>query len=245
MKTAGPVDATDPAKLLAGGADTLRGRLVVVRAGDQPVARAAAAAAAGARAVLLAEPRARPLPAIPAGRIAAPVIGVTGAAAAAVLAEPAGAAVTVGDVVPGSPPLATLPAPGAGAEARAAGALSPFSSRGPAAGGAVKPDVAAPGAALTAVPGNAGAVVGGTAIAAARAALAAAQLVRDRPSASPRELRAALIAAATPDPRLPARGAGAGALAQPGAARDRGRRARRPRHAPTRARGASPACACG
>jgi len=202
LTTAGPVDATDPAELLEGGARSLRGRLVVVRAGDQPVARAAAAAAAGARAVLLAEPRRRPLPAIPAGRIAAPVIGVTGAAAAAVLAEEAGATVAVGDVQPG-------------VEALSATTLSPFSSRGPAAGGGVKPDVAAPGAALTAIPGGAAAVVGGSAVAAARAAIEAARLVRERPGASPRELRRALVAGAEPDPRLSARGAGAGALRRP------------------------------
>ena len=212
LKTAGPVEATDPAELLAGDRAPLRGRVAVVRAGDRPVARAAAAAAAGARAVLLADLRDRPLPAIPAGRIAVPVVGVTGAAAAAVLEQPAGEELTAGDAVPGRPPAATL----RGAEESAAAvALSPFSSRGPAADGAVKPDLAAPGAALTAVPGGAAAVVGGTAIAAARTAVAAAQLVREQPSASPRALRSLLIAAATPDPRLPARGAGAGALAQP------------------------------
>ena len=90
MTTAGPVDATDPSKLLADGSRSLRGRLAIVRAGDEPVTRAAAAAAAGARAVLLAEPRDRPLPAIPAGRIAAPVLGVTGPAAEAVLGEDPG-----------------------------------------------------------------------------------------------------------------------------------------------------------
>ncbi|HTE63815.1 MAG TPA: S8 family serine peptidase, partial [Solirubrobacteraceae bacterium] len=103
----------------------------------------------------------------------------------------------------------------AAAESLSATALSPFSSRGPAAGGSVKPDVAAPGAALTAIAGNGGAVVGGSGVAAARAAIEAARLVRARPSASPRELRAALIAGAHPDPQLPARGAGAGAVRQP------------------------------
>jgi subtilase family protein len=232
MTTAGPVEATDPAELLGDRSQSLRGRLAVVRAGDAPVARAAAAAAAGARAVLLADPRSRPLPSIPAGRVAVPVLGVTGPAAAGVLEEEAGASVEVGDAEPGSPPLARLPASAggtppsgtaggnsqggeAGAEAGGSAALSPFSSRGPAAGGAVKPDVAAPGAALTAIPGNAGAVVGGTAIAAARAALEAAKLARERPSASPRELRAALIAGADPDPRLSTRGAGAGVVRQP------------------------------
>jgi hypothetical protein len=261
MTTAGPVEATDPAELLAQGARSLRGRLVIVRAGDAPAARAAAAAAAGARAVLLADPRNRPLPAIPAGRIAAPVLGVTGKAAEDVLDEEPGASVEVGDVEPGSPPIARLPAPapatgamggdanaggddaaggdedagggsggvgggdenapsddadgGAAAESLSASAVSPFSSRGPAAGGGMKPDVAAPGAALTAVPGNGGAVVGGTAVAAARAAIEVAQLVRDRPSASPRELRDALIGGAEPDPEVSARGAGAGVVRQP------------------------------
>ncbi len=215
LKTAGPVEATDPAELLAADRDALRGRLAVVRAGDRPVARAAAAAAAGARAVLVADPRDRPLPAIPAGRIAVPVAGVTGAAAAAVLEEPAGAELTVGAPSAGRPPAAGLQGT---EEAASAAGLSPFSSRGPAADGRVKPDLAAPGAALTAVPGGAGAIVGGTAIAAARTAVAAAQLVREQPSASPRQLRAALIAAADPDPRTPARGAGAGALVAPPAA---------------------------
>jgi len=274
IETAGPVESTDPAELLRGS--SMRGRIAVVRAGDEPVARAAAAAAAGARAVLLAEPRRRPLPAIPAGRIAAPVLGVTGAAARAVLDEDPGAEVEVGDVEPGRPPAATLPSgtagsgggdagaggeagsgggdagaggeagsgggdAGAGGEAGSAGAdegtageagsaaggagaaaealssatLSPFSSRGPPAGGGTAPGLAAPGAALTAVPGNAAAVVGGSSVAAARVAIEAARLVRERPGATPRELREALIGAAEPDPRLPVRGAGAGALRRP------------------------------
>jgi hypothetical protein len=100
----------------------------------------------------------------------------------------------------------------AAAEALSSAALSPFSSRGPAAGGGIAPGLAAPGAALTAVPGNASAIVGGSAVAAARTAIEAARLVRERPDTTPRELRAALVGAADPDPRLPARGAGAGAL---------------------------------
>jgi hypothetical protein len=210
IETAGPVEATDPAELLRGS--SLRGRLAVVRAGDEPVARAAAAAAAGARAVLLAEPRSRPLPAIPAGRIAAPVLGVTGEAAEAVLEQDAGAEVEVGDVEPGRAP--TSPTVDGG-ESSTGVSVSPFSSRGPAAAGGIAPGLAAPGAALTAVPGNAAAVVGGSAVAAARTAIEAARLVRERPDASPRELREALAGAARPDPRLPTRGAGAGALQRP------------------------------
>jgi len=217
LTTAGPVEATDPSELLGDAAESLRGKVAVVPAGDEPVARAAAAAAAGARVVLLAEERERPLPSIPAGRVVAPVVGVTGAAARAVIDEPPGATVVVGDVQPGSAPAATLPAPAPGAEAERAdaAALSPFSSRGPAAAGAPRPDIAAPGAALAAIPGDAGAVVGGTGVAAARAAIEAARLFRERPNASPGELRAALTAGAEPDPRLPARGAGTGALRQP------------------------------
>jgi len=213
--------APPPRGLRTAVAEGARGRLAVVRAGDAPVAQAAAAAAAGARAVLLAEPRRRrPLPAIPAGRIAVPVLGVTGAAAANVLEQAAGAAVTVGAVRAGRPPAATLASADAveadvEAETGGGGGLSPFSSRGPAAWGGVKPTLAAPGAALTALPGGGGAVVGGSAVAAARTAIAAAQLARARPSAPPRELSAALGAAAAPDPGLPARGAGAGALRPP------------------------------
>ncbi len=125
LRTAGPVEATDPAELLAGGARSLRGRLVVVRAEAEPVARAAAAAAAGARAVLLAEPRDRPLPAIPAGRIAAPVLGVTGEAAEAVLGEEAGAEVEVGDVEPGRPPVSTLSTLGEGSRCPSRSRRSP------------------------------------------------------------------------------------------------------------------------
>ncbi len=210
LTTAVPPETADAARLLREGG--LRGKLAVVRAGDDPVGRAAAAAAAGARAVLVADPRERPLPAVPAGRIAAPVLGVTGEGADAVLDEDAGADVTVGDVTSGAPPAATLQG---AQESGAAAAPAPFTSRGPAAAGTAKPDVAAPGAALTALPGNAGAVAGGTGVAAARAAIEAARLVRERPNASPRELREALIAGAAPDPALPARAAGAGAVRQP------------------------------
>ena len=66
-RTAGPVASTDPRRLQA-----VRGRVAVVRAGADPSARAAAAAAAGARAVLVADPGRGPLPAMPAGRVGVP-----------------------------------------------------------------------------------------------------------------------------------------------------------------------------
>ena len=121
LTTAGPVDATDPAELLKG--KSLRGKLAVVRAGDDPAGQAVAAAAAGARAVLLADPRDRPLPSIPAGRVAAPVLGVTGAAAEDVLGTDAGAEAEVGDAVAGTPPPATLADAGEGSTAIAAVAV--------------------------------------------------------------------------------------------------------------------------
>ncbi|HYI20801.1 MAG TPA: S8 family serine peptidase [Solirubrobacteraceae bacterium] len=208
LRTAGPVEDEDPDAL----GRRVRDRLAVVRAGNDPGARAAAAAAAGARAVLLAEPRAdRPLPSLPAGRVAVPVLGVTGAAAAEVLEEDAGAAVGLGPAVAGA-----VRASGPAAPAGDAG-LSPFSSRGPTAAGSAKPDVAAPGAARTALAGGGGAVAAGTAVAAAHVALAAAQLVRERPSATPQELRRALAGGAEPLARLPARGAGAGLVRVPAA----------------------------
>ena len=218
LRTAGPVRAEDPGDLLGRGAPRLQGRVAVVRAGERPAAQAAAAGAAGARAVLLAEPRERPLPAIPAGRVATPVLGVTGAAARAVLAEPAGAAVEVPPTTaqPGRPGPLAAPVAGAGGDAeRPAPRLSPFSARGPSLAGTVKPDLAAPGAALTAQAGGGAAVAGGTSVAAARAAAEAARLARARPGDTPAGLRAALAGAADPAPALPVAGAGAGALRRP------------------------------
>ena len=95
-KTAGPVTDTDPAVL--GRATTrIRDRIVIVKAGENPAAQAAAAAAVGARAVLLADPADdRPLPAISAGRAAVPVIGITGDAAQKVLEAKPGTEVRFG-----------------------------------------------------------------------------------------------------------------------------------------------------
>ncbi len=83
-KTAGPVEDTDPA-VLGEAAPRIRGKVVIVRAGANPAAQATAAAAVGAAAVLIAQPEDTPLPSMPAGRAAAPVIGVTGEAAKDVL----------------------------------------------------------------------------------------------------------------------------------------------------------------
>ena len=185
---AGPVTSTDAAELLRGG--KLAGRIALVRAEENPVAQATAAASAGARAVLLADPRDRPLPMLPAGRAAAPVIGLTGAAAKAALEAKAGAKVSFGRVAAQSakgtgsgaarpaevPPAARLPEP------------APFSSRGPAFDGSPKPDTLAEGAAVTSV-----GVVTGTAVAAARLAVRASRLSRERPAETPAGLREALV----------------------------------------------------
>ena len=221
LRTAGPVRTADAAALLRGGGTRLTDRLVVVAAGANPSAQAAAAAAAGARAVLLARPGDRPLPAMPAGRVGVPVLGVTGAGAEAVLDAPAGEAVAVGRVRAGrasragAPPAATGAPTAAGAVERGAPSASPFTSRGPALSGEVKPDLAAPGAALTALAGGGTAIAGGSAVAAARTAAEAARLARARPRDRPAEVAAALTAAADPVRGLAVAGAGAGALRRP------------------------------
>jgi hypothetical protein len=91
---------------------------------------------------------------------------------------------------------------------------SPYTSSGPSAGGLAKPDMAAPGSALTVTLGGGAAVAGGTAVAAARVAAAAADLARAHPELTPAQLRAELMASADPADLPPAR-TGAGALRVP------------------------------
>lgn len=195
--TAGPVEDTDSAAL-SDIATQVRGKVVIVRAGANPAAQATAVAAVGAAAVLIAQPTDTPLPALPAGRAAAPVIGVTGEAAQDVLKLEPGTELTFG-----------APTRGPKGEAQAKRNASSFTAQGPSAGGLPKPDLAADGSALT-ISG----VTGGTAIAAAHVAIQAAKLARARPELSPKQLRATLIAAAQPDDLPPDR-AGAGVVAEP------------------------------
>jgi hypothetical protein len=196
-ETAGPVQDIDPA-VLGEAATRIRGKVVIVRAGANPAAQAAAAAAVGAAAVLIAQPADTPLPSLPAGRSAAPVIGVTGEAAKDVLELEPGTSVSFG-----------APTRGAKGETAPARNASTFTAQGPSAGGLPKPDLAADGSALT-ISG----VTGGTAVAAAHVAVEAAKLARARPELSPQQLRATLIAAAQPHD-LPADRAGAGRVAEP------------------------------
>ncbi len=157
LKTARPPDANTTAALLVADVD-LTGRLAVVAAGTNPGARVAAAAGAGAAAVLLAEPRpGHVLPTVPAGRVNVPVLGVAGAAAKAILAlSPGRTAESTGLVTP-RPPFA-------------AGAASRFASVGPAYDGTPKPDLVRPG---TIIAG--GELISGSAVAAARVAVDAAR----------------------------------------------------------------------
>ena len=199
---AGPVTSTDPAELLRGS--KLSGRVALVRAGENPTAQAAAAASAGARAVLLADPRDRPLPMLPAGRAAAPVVGLTGDAAKAALEAKAGAKVAFGRVAVAAA-KGSSGATGGGSGGATALGPAPFSSRGPAFDGSPKPDVLAEGAATTSV-----GLVTGTAVAAARVAVRASRLSRQRPAETPAGLREALIppaaeegAAAPRPPQVP------------------------------------------
>jgi hypothetical protein len=192
---AGPVDATDAEQLLASG-PRLTGQVALVRAGSSPVAQVTAAAAAGARAVLLAEPRRRVLPLMPAGRVAAPVVGLTGAAAKAALAAKRGAAVKFGRVTLERARRGGAAASGgssSGSAGAAAAAPAPFSSRGPALDGTPKPDLIAPGAAIAPIPGGGAALIAGTAVAAARVAVRAARLARQRPAETAAGLREALV----------------------------------------------------
>ena len=199
-RTSRPVIDTDPRALLG---QIGAGQVAVVRAGGErnPAAQAAAAAAAGAVAVLVCDSRDdATLPALPAGRVPVPVLGLTGAAARAVLAAPPGQPVSTGDVeAPASTPAGTM-------------TLAPASSHGPALDGTPKPDLAADGAALAPLPGGGAGLIAGSSVAAARAAVVAAQLLDKEPDLPPAQILARLRGFARPAPGLPASGAGAGLL---------------------------------
>jgi hypothetical protein len=125
---------------------------------------------------------------MPAGRVSAPVIGLTGAAAKAALAAKRDAAVKFGRVrLERAPKAAATTGP------------APFSSRGPAFSGTPKPDLVAAGAAIAPVPGGGAALVAGTAVAAARVAVQAAQLARQRPAETAAGLREALLPPSSPE----------------------------------------------
>ena len=136
-----------------------------------------------------------------AGRSAVPVIGVTGDAAKELLKAKPGTAIAFGETerAPQSDAAAAKPQ------------ISPNTSQGPSAGGLAKPDLAAAGSALTVGVGGKPVVAGGSAIAAARVAVLAAQLAREQPDLTPKQLRAALIANGAPGELAPDRTGGGAA----------------------------------
>jgi hypothetical protein len=213
---AGPNQANPRAKGRGAGADPLeyfgvdarpraKGKVVVVPvrdgAGKSPplAARAAAAAQAGAAALVVCEPDGdRPLAALPDGAgNGMPVIGLRGGDAERAL-----------ELSGRSGGVAFVSAP----EPRDAGGGSKpgyGSSQGPTYGLGPKPDLAAPGTATVSVRGRPG-FVAGTSVAAARVAAAAARIAQRRPSATPDDIAAAL--SETARPRWPVLAAGSGAL---------------------------------
>jgi len=165
-----------------------KGKVVIVplRRGTAPgpplAARAAAAAEAGAVALVVCEPGERePLNAASGATAATPVIGLHGPAAERALA------LTRHD---GGIAFISAPAP-----RRAKGMLAPAStsSRGPTYALGPKPDIAAPG---TARVGGRATVVSGTSVAAARVAAAAVAVHARNPAARPDDIAAALIGTA-------------------------------------------------
>jgi hypothetical protein len=210
----GPNQANPRAKGRAAGADPLeyfgvdarpraKGMAVVVpardAAGHSPplAARAAAAAEAGARALVVCEPdESRPLPALPDGAgNGMAVIGLRGGDAGRVLDLTA---------KPGGTAFVSAPEP---REAGGAVRLGYGSSQGPTYGLDTKPDLAAPGTATVSIRGR-GRFVAGTSVAAARVAAAAARIASARPSASPDDIAAALSETARPSGALLAAGGG-------------------------------------
>ena len=178
--------APTPPRCCAAASEPRRDRVALVRAGTNPAAQAAAAAGAGASAVLLADP-ARP-PAADAARRPRRRArdradrrrreGRPGEAKA-------GAKVSFGKV--------TLDRAKAG-QRRAEPRRSPRA--GPAFDGSPKPDAPRRGRGVT----SAG-LVTGTAVAAARVAVRAARLARQRPAETPAGLREALVPQAADEAR--------------------------------------------
>jgi subtilisin family serine protease len=124
------------------------------------------------------------------------------------------------------PGAGTISSPATADAALAVGAvtkadrLADFSSQGPRAeDGALKPDITAPGVAITAarsadstLPGDTHTTLSGTSMAAPHAAGAAAILAQRRPDWTPAQIKAGLMGAAKPDPALSVFAQGAGRL---------------------------------
>ena len=190
------------------GRSLVAGRAALVRAGDDPKRAAEYAARAGAAAVVFYGTS------VPAGglgldeNLTVPVVSVpepVGRLALDAIARHRRPAISIG-----------VPAP---ARNGTSGQIAPFSSRGLAFDGRVKPDLAAPGVALASSEAGrnedgsaAYATVNGSSPAAAVVAAAAAMLVQARPSLSAPELKSLLTGTARPLPDTGVAAQGAGLL---------------------------------
>ena len=190
------------------GLSLVAGRATLVPAGSDPNYATAQAVKAGAAAVILYGDT------IPGGgiglddNVTVPVLSVPGWAGRAMVKA----------LLSGRRPLASIGAVRAEAS-QVGGRVAPFSSRGLAFGGFVKPDLVAPGVGLlTGDPGRAEdgtarySSVSGSSGAAALVAGAAALLAQARPELDASALKGLLAGAAQPLPRASVTGQGAGQL---------------------------------
>jgi len=191
------LEITRGAPFAPSGAARVAGRAALVGTGSSPARAAATAASAGAAAVLLYGDR------VPAAGIGAslgvPVVPVPRSVAGAAIAS-------VGRSEPVSVAIGRARAVATGGDH-----VAPFSSSGLAFDGSVKPDIVAPGVALSTVdPGGEPAAADGTSAAAATVAGAAALLAQARPSLGADALASLLVgsADALPADAVTAQGAG-------------------------------------
>ena len=174
----------------ADGTSLVQGKAVLLpRDGAMILERAVAASAAGAKALVLYGDGGTPAGALGLdSRVTLPVVVIPGEQGAAA----AGTLLTGGSV------SVTFAGP-QGAPNPAIGGVAPFSSTGLAFDDTVKPDLVAPGVAITtSAPGGGYAAQSGTSVAAAQVAGAAALVREAHPTWSPRVVRGALVGTASP-----------------------------------------------
>jgi len=187
------------------GRSVVTGRAALVPAGNDANGNAAAAAKAGAAAVLLYGPE------LPAGSL-----GSAGDLGVPVVAVPASAARTLISLIRRRAAVGVALGRAKTVPNAGLGRVAPFSSRGLSFGGLVEPELSAPGIGIaTSDPGSAAdgepafATVNGTSVAAAAVAGAAALLAQERPGLSAPDLASLLAGSARPaGARLTAGGTG-------------------------------------
>ncbi len=182
------VDGTDVGDYVVDGTSLVKGKAVLLpRDGATIRERAAAASAAGARALVLYGDGGAPAGALGLDdAVTLPIVvipGEQGATAAGTLLTGGSVTVAFGSAQSGGNPDA--------------GAVAPFSSTGLAFDDSVKPDLVAPGVAITtSSPGGHYRAQSGTSVAAAQVAGAAALVRQAHPDWSPRIVRGALVGTA-------------------------------------------------